>query len=419
MGTMTDTICINCGKAGNMEYDNEFYCEDCFNDNFYLCGYCQEYFPKDDMVKIDGDYCCEDCASENFTYCENCSECFPNADVRFSEVDQRFYCEYCFNRYYTYCAIRGREIAQSDCQSFEGDYCCEDCFNNHHGYCDNCQEYYPLDELTYSDENDCYLCGNCYVETTTIQSYSFKPKPEFFKNKNEKNEKFNFGLELEVENSKENISNDEMAKAIEEKYWYFKYDGSLDNGFEIVTHPFTYNYYKSTLKEKFENLLNKLKSNGFSSYASNTCGIHIHLSKDAFSTTHLYKFMKFVYENENFILLISQRQQAQLNTWANISYSKQGLVNRAKTKKNDSEEHSRRYTACNLTSHTLEVRVFRGTLNVTSFHKNIEFLKALYDFTLMTGIKDINIKNFKTHILKNSKQYNCLVDFLSNKHFFN
>ena len=54
------------------------------------------------------------------------------------------------------------------------------------------------------------------------------------------------------------------------------------------------------------------------------------------------------------------------------------LIYKAKKKDGNSE----RYVAINLkNSQTIEIRIFRGTLNFNSFMKNIEFAHALFMYT--------------------------------------
>jgi hypothetical protein len=219
-----------------------------------------------------------------------------------------------------------------------------------------------------------------------------------------------FGIELEVEKmDKSETQRHVMAAKIENKAWYFKNDGSLNNGFEIVTHPLTFSYIKHSAKD-FENALNELSNNAYNSYNANTCGMHIHISKKAFGTWQLYKFMKFFAENVPFIVAISQRKIEKLVQWANIEDNDDNaLMYKAKKK----EGNSARYVAINLQNYsTIEVRIFRGTLNFQSFMKNIEFVHALYMFTKESKI--ITLDSFKEYIA-NSCEYSNLKKFIKLK----
>jgi len=239
-------------------------------------------------------------------------------------------------------------------------------------------------------------------EDEFIHSYSYKPDAKFFRNKNELLPLY-FGIELEVENELNNYSKNEMAEDITTDYLYCKNDGSLSDGFEIVTHPMTFDYI-NTNKDKFVEMLNNLQNSGFRSYNSTTCGMHIHLSKHNFGGWHLYRFLKFFQDNKDFIIAISQRKIENLQRWANLEdETNDSLIYKAKKKCGNVS----RYTAVNLSnSNTIELRIFRGTLNVNSFFKNIEFAQALYLFSRDYANECMNVIDFKKFIASDSRFQN-------------
>jgi hypothetical protein len=201
-----------------------------------------------------------------------------------------------------------------------------------------------------------------------------------------------------------------MAKEIKHDAYYFKNDGSLSNGFEIVTHPMTISYIHQHKEDVFKKMLNALINNRYRSYDSDTCGMHVHLSKKSFGTWQLYRFIKFFVDNKEFVTAISQRKIDNLNRWATIEEeSTDAIIYKAKKK---SGNH-RRYVAINLQNDkTIELRIFRGTLNYQSFMKNIEFCYALFNFT--RDCKDITLVAFKEYI-SNSSEYNMLNKFIKTK----
>jgi hypothetical protein len=246
--------------------------------------------------------------------------------------------------------------------------------------------------------------------SSIIRNYSYKPTTQFISMPYDSKDVPFFGIELEVEKmDKSETQRHVMASKIENKAWYFKNDGSLNNGFEIVSHPLTFSYIKHSAKD-FESALNELSNNAYNSYNANTCGMHIHISKKAFGTWQLYKFMKFFAENVPFIVAISQRKMDKLVQWANIEDNDDNaLMYKAKKK----EGNSARYVAINLQNYsTIEIRIFRGTLNFQSFMKNIEFVHALYMFTKESKI--ITLDSFKEYIA-NSCEYSNLKKFIKLK----
>lgn len=261
------------------------------------------------------------------------------------------------------------------------------------------------------DEDD-YDNNGEYRNTrdSIIQSYSYKPVTKFCQLTNDNENTPFFGIELEVERrNSESIKHKDMAELIKNEHWYFKTDGSLTDGFEIVTHPMTFNYIKNA-SNSFESALKLLVENNYNSYNANTCGMHIHISKKVFSTWHLYRFMKFFVENKDFIVSISQRKLDKLERWANIEdNSNDELIYKAKKKGGNNA----RYVAINLQNvNTIEIRIFRGTLNFNSFLKNIEFAHSLFMYTKESN--EITLGGFKEYISK-SCDYSNLKKFIKLK----
>lgn len=263
---------------------------------------------------------------------------------------------------------------------------------------------------TYPEEEEEEDEEDCDMNSAYINNYSYRPSMKFHKLSNENENAPFFGIELEVERKNSNgLKHKYMAGMIEHEHWYFKTDGSLTDGFEIVTHPMTFNYIKQA-ENTFSNSLKLLVENGYNSYDANTCGMHIHISKNNFTTWHLYRFLKFFVENKEFITSISQRKIEKLKKWANIEDDNDtSLIYKAKKKDGNNE----RYVAINLkNSQTIEIRIFRGTLNFNSFMKNIEFAHSLFMYTKEN--KDISLEGFKSYI-ESSCDYCNLKKFINLK----
>jgi len=394
-------------------------CESCYED-YYECDGCLNHFHRDDMTYAERDelFYCEDCSSD-LDYCEACDK--YGCDLELENIHDRdgnmkkccqscredmdvFYCEQC-NEYYSeayYDRYHIRGIG-TVCQGCEED---TDTFT-----CVYCDETYEVRNQG-NDDADEPCCRNCSVEhdASYIHNYSFKPRPTFFKGKNEDNNALFFGLELEVEQKRSNIDRGAMAKKIQRDCCYFKSDGSLDHGFEIVTHPMTISYINENKETVFKSMLDELINNKYKSYDSTTCGMHIHLTKKAFGTWQLYRFIKFFIDNKDFITAISQRKEEHLERWAAIeSEPDSSIIYKAKKKNGN----SKRYVAINLQNDkTIELRVFRGTLNYYSFMKNIEFAYALFNFS--RDVNDTSVEGFKKYISK-SNEYTMLNKFIQTK----
>lgn len=368
--------------------DNEYYCSEC-QPELDHCDRCESYstdLNMRDVVCLDGtESTCQNCRSGMDTFrCDRCA-CTYNAD----EFESR--------------EVRGYG---SICERCEEHLNINDCIN--------CGDSFERGNLYETSDGLC--CGDCRRSSdgAYIHNYSFKPKTRFImseaeKASNKKPELF-FGLELEVEKSG-SVQIDTIANKIQQKgILYFKNDGSLNHGFEIVSHPMSYDFIIEQKDKMFLNILNTLIESKYRSYDTSTCGMHIHLSKKAFGTWQLYRFIKFFMENKQFVTAISQRKLENLDRWAAIeSEPDSSIIYKAKKKSGN----SKRYVAINLQNeHTVELRIFRGTLNIHSFTKNIEFCYALFNFT--RDVNDTSIEAFKKYI-NQSNEYSVLKKFIKTK----
>lgn len=386
-----------------------------------LCNSCgNEIESQDDIVNVCGEVLCRDCYEADYNTCYGCDKVFYHHNLHYQ--DDECYCDDCFSERFTLCHYCNETVSRDDSYIFDGDSYCEFCYQKNFDICDSCGETFCNGDLYWHDRYEASYCESCMPpDIDGLYNYDYKPNPIYYRGINEskntdKRHNLYFGIELEVESSGNDI---ESAIDNLPDFVYAKEDGSLSNGFEIVSHPCTYKWLKEN-PDKWNEILN-LRKDGFCSYDTDTCGIHIHLSKNYFGTWHLYKFLKLFYENPKFILQISQRGEHNLNQWATLSQQSafgrndESLIYKAKTKRGNYERH----TAINLqNSHTIEVRIFKGTLNPRSFWKNIEFVKAVVDFTLNTALKDITENQFLAFVINHKKEYINLYNWIYNKGFY-
>lgn len=145
---------------------------------------------------------------------------------------------------------------------------------------------------------------------------------------------------------------------------------------------------------------------------TNTCAVHVHMSKKAFTTYHLYKFIDFINipTNITFINKIAGRdirETTYCSPFIKPDFSKKDntktLAEIAKRKNNCDFS---RYTAVNLSKeNTVEVRIFNGTMEPQIFFSYIEFLYSLFLFTKENSLHDCTVKNYKTFIKGQRKLY--------------
>ena len=291
-------------------------------------------------------YCCESCRSAHCTLCDGC-----NIFVRLSE---------------------SYDIDNGDRSV------CDGCWDSYYYYCDNCETGHSHD----------YTCQ----DDSVIKQYDWEPDSFAIHTRQKLGTEPTYGFELEIDDGSNHT---ELAEELDFKYegfLYYKYDGSLNNGFEIISHPFTYSYYKDKIigNNYLDTMFSKCKYYGFTSYNAGTCGIHVHIGMKHFTDTQLYKFQKFYYTNPSLMNYISRRDEEAMDQWCNLSgTSSEALVRRTK------EKRSRKYLGIHLNwKGTVEIRIFRGTLVRKSFLRNIEFAMASYEFSREVGMRDTRTNTF-------------------------
>jgi len=95
------TICCECNEEVNSNYTITFndnvYCEYCYNDMFGTCDSCGEIHLRSDLVYTsDGDYVCETCIDDYYFYCSGCEAVTPISNSDSIIVDGQCYCSNCF-----------------------------------------------------------------------------------------------------------------------------------------------------------------------------------------------------------------------------------------------------------------------------------------------------------------------------------
>jgi len=273
-------------------------------------------------------------------------------------------------------------------------------------YCDRNDSSVTAHEDTWG--NDIYLCERCERNGNhLIHDYTYEPELTFYETIKDKRTELFYGIELEVEVLPDFRIPDVIRKLPD--FTYVKSDSSIMRGFEIVSHPATYNWLLEHIDD-WNNILD-IRNYGCRSYNTRTCGMHIHMSKAAFGRHHLYKYLYFMYNpvNKTAITQISQREDCLLDRWSGFNNDLRMIKAKALTR----AEVGDRHTAVGLGRiSTVELRIFRGTLNPVAFWKNIEFAHALYNFTKDNGLKSMIWIMFIEYVKANKRDYPNLNKFL-------
>ena len=356
------------------------------------CGYCGTDTPEDDTVHTEThDSVCQSCLENSFAYVANAGH-YHNDNV----VQD----------------YRGYNICENDAVTlYSGDLIhCDDATR-----CDSCRDWYPSDDV-----NEYGYCESCQIAMDTderhdmhhISSYCYQPTAKFH---GKATSGIYFGTEVEMSAPSLTFREiDESAEWLQDEMQglvYCKADGSISDGFEMVTHPMSMDYIHEHI-ERFERVFKELVDRGFRSHKTKSCGMHVHVSKGPLSPLQLYRVGKLFLEHKAFVLKISRRTEDRFDNWAPLDESRVTLA--AKCKKKDGGRRG----ALNLNpSSTAEFRIWRGTLNPATFLASLELTGALLDWAKDVPNHSINPHSFADFTHKNQKQYAQASAYLESKGF--
>lgn len=144
---------------------------------------------------------------------------------------------------------------------------------------------------------------------------------------------------------------------------YCKHDGSLNEGFELVTHPMTVEYHCAQMP--WREVLTCLKEMGYRSHQTSTAGLHIHVNRDSLGSTWQEQeetIARILYLVEKFweeLVKFSRRSLSQLDRWA----ARYGFKECPKDILKCAKGGYGRYASVNLCNeNTIEFRIFRVRL---------------------------------------------------------
>ena len=180
------------------------------------------------------------------------------------------------------------------------------------------------------------------------------------------------GVELEVEGY--SVDPATAARTIHDhvnggefgRHVFFERDGSLSNGFELISQPMSV----PALRETFQFLREPFLVRGLRSHRTSTCGLHVHVSRAGLSNLTIARAVTFVNDsgNDAFIQALARRY----NT---------GFCNITEKDLETAHLPGDRYEAINLTGReTIEFRLFRGSLKFEAVIAAVEFCHALLEY---------------------------------------
>ncbi len=280
--------------------------------------------------------------------------------------------------------------------TFDGKYynvVCKDC-GPKFSICECCETIVFPENLQYGH------CQRCIMRAPQdyIKNYSYRVEQQFEFRGRTQDEIF-YGVELELESDNYELDTLITHKLIKD-FGCLKKDASIMRGFEIVSAPASIVEHYTLWDNFFQNLPNTTKP-------WNTCGMHVHCSRQRMSELQVGKMLSFLHnaENRQFISIVAGRKSSFHNNFENPK-----KISDVKQKGTD------RHTALNINGeNTIEFRIFKSTNDKKIFLKNIEFCRALIKFTDWSNNSLTDSSNFKlfvNYVMKSRKEYPYLSVFL-------
>ena len=333
---------------------------------------------------------------------ETCAECGRVLlEEEATEFEGRVYCPECLDSLTTFCRYCGDRIFRDDNEGSSDTPLCYGCYENYYTHCGRCGELIHNDRAYYMDDlDDVPYCEHCYhiLYREPIHHYHYVPEFHFFGLG-----KRYFGVELEIDKGGEDKDNAKEILEVgnaesEHDRIYCKHDGSLDDGFELVTHPMTLEYHRNEMP--WPTILREAIRMGYTSHQTTTCGLHVHVNRDACGASEaeqdavIARILYFFEKNWEALLKFSRRTQKQLRRWAD----RYGLKEHPKQVLDIAKGSQERYTCVNLTNyHTVEFRMFRGTLKLNTLTATLQLLDRICDVAIYLSddeLKDLSWTTF-------------------------
>lgn len=286
-----------------------------------------------------------------------------------------------------------------------GNFICNNCYNMGEQFvrCDRCGIVINTEEDDFHENYGDYFCNDCYLMLNKstygqVLGYHRFDDWHFKYAKDEKPHNLVTGIELEVEHVNYcNESTNDIVWNLNKMLGFntiCSRDGSINDGFEIVSQPFSLAFIREnekTIKEALKYLID----HGYRGDQVSTCGLHLHINREAFGETskeqnkNIDKLILFFETYKQELFRFSRRSANKLQRWAKFlsdykhvnvdsdtdsAKRLKSLEYIGKTKSSVEE----RYCAVNLMNDdTVEIRIFKSSLNYKTLFATIELIHTL------------------------------------------
>lgn len=384
-------VCSDCGEkvhpeASNTTHDGRTVCHFCVSERYFYCPECSTYHPLSDGYEYaldrytDTRRVCMSCA-DSLSSCEDCDTLMMTdaAYTVYVDDEHKFVCAKCRREKYRECA---------HCGNYGHDYT-----RDRHGnaYCPTCWEMRSVGLLRAVGANN-----KRWRAPEGICRYGYKPDPIFFPKVDAENPIY-MGVELEVD-CDGTLSESELHDIATEVnsilgYSYTKSDSSVENGFEIVTHPAQLEYHTVKKRDAWFKAMEYMRERGLSGHSNGNAGLHVHVSAAPLEYRCNDGVEKLIYLWSKYwdeLVLFSRRNthdswamhwarkvDSQVDDYMSSSYAMATLKSVKDAGYRDNQGGAR-YKAINLLNeHTLEFRLFRSTLIPETFFAALQLIEVM------------------------------------------
>ena len=370
--------------------------EPTMTDNLKPCAHCGQLVPADELtlVMTDGTvetWCCE-CVDTDASYCDHCEDyCAGESVGVYHNGHLEGWCEQCATTRASECDCCHDLNAENDLNNvyvygIGNQSICNSCLDENYYQCSDCGDYCLEDDIQFHD--GCYYCPAC-APAQYLEDYHHTGAEHFLTVGNENMQPY-LGVELEMEfdtsDARENAAEYICTNTAYGAFYECKEDSSLgEYGMEVVTQPATPAYHMHGYDQL---MLSAGTLYDATSHDNGDCGLHVHIDRAYFevtdtpyASTRAAYIMDTIFSTcESQIVCFTRRGYAQLNHWAqlmNMAACKSTQTLDYKLTEYRSSKYTR-YQAVNTENReTIELRLFRGTLNAETYYATLEFVAAL------------------------------------------
>ncbi len=357
------------------------------NEDEIVCYFCGHAIQKGSECKLGEETFCSTCV-EGYCLCTSCSVLLEHANAFHYRDDG--YCDDCFHERFSYCVCCTEAYDNNDSNCWGG--LCPGC-SDEHFVCTNCEETYHT--RNYGGNG---LCDECYNSLHTVGLHSYHAGADcgtHYHPTDKENLYFGIELETDIYDDRDSAISSLLALSNSEQLFWMEEDCSLSHGIEIISQPCTLDYHRDYFP--WTEIAKTVLENGGKSHDTLTCGLHIHFSRRFFddAKNQTTCVVKLVYIFERFykqLSLLSRRGGSSGLLHNARTYDVPMFDKPSREKLDDLSHKYSRYQAVNLQNrNTIEIRIFQGTLKVSSILAAIELVDFLVRLAKITPIKQLQV----------------------------